>query len=202
MNRLEAYGKIFSSKVLFAAGLFIMPALLFNPNTEYRVLQFLFFWFLAWIFGKKINPVFTVLIIAFITVFNLFIPYGRVLFSIGAFKVTQGALKAGIHRAVTLEALVMLSKVTVRRDLKIPGAFGSLLGESMRLFSVLMNRKYRLTNKNIINEIDMLMLELSEDGISYSEADEARTKPSGYIVLCTVILISWLPVILHFFVKL
>jgi len=30
---------------------------------------------------------------------------------------------AGIHRAVTFQALVMLSKFSIRQDLKIPGAF-------------------------------------------------------------------------------
>jgi heptaprenyl diphosphate synthase len=200
MSRQEIYENYFSARVLFTAGLFILPALLFNPSTEYRVLQFIFFWLLAWLSGKKINPVFTVLIIAFIAVFNLFVPYGRVLFSIGVFKITSGALRAGIHRAVTLEALIMLSKFTIRRDLKIPGAFGALLGESMRLFSALMNRKYRLKGKNFINEVDMLMLELSEEDISYPAVSRSHTKPAGYIVLGTVIVLSWLPVVLTFLI--
>jgi heptaprenyl diphosphate synthase len=39
--------EIFSARVLCIAGLLIMPALLFNPNTQYRVLLFLFFLFLV-----------------------------------------------------------------------------------------------------------------------------------------------------------
>ena len=193
MNRKEVYDNIFGARALFIAGLAVMPSLVFNPSTEYRVIQFLFFCVLVWLSGKKVNPVFTILIIVFIVAFNLLIPYGQVLFSIGAFKITSGALQAGIHRAVTLEALVMLSKVSVRQDLKIPGAFGELLGESLRIFSVLMGKKLRITGKNIIVEIDNMMLELSEKEIPATAVRADGTKPAGYVVLAIVVALSWLP---------
>jgi len=197
-KRLFIYNNIFSSSALFVAGLLILPALLFNPSTEYRGLQFLFFWALALLCGKKTAPVFTILIIAFIVVFNLIIPYGRVIFSIGAFKITSGALTAGIHRAVTLSALVMLSKLTIRHDLKLPGAFGELLGESLRIFSLIMSRKYRVTAKNFITDIDEMMTELSREQGSGSreQGSGSRTRTIGYVVLIIVIALSWLPWIL------
>ncbi|MCL2764034.1 MAG: hypothetical protein FWD40_01985 [Treponema sp.] len=193
MNRRRAYENIFSAKSLFIAGLLIMPALLFNPGTEYRLVQFLFFWFLAWLCGKKTNPVITVLIIAFIVIFNLLIPYGRVLFSVGAFKITSGALTAGIHRAITLAALVMLSKVFVRQDLKLPGAFGELLGESLRMFSVIINKKYKISGKNLVAEIDSLLLELSGEEYLQEAVKEQKTKPAGYAILLAALILSWLP---------
>ena len=196
MNRSEIYDNLFSSKALFITGLVIMPALLFNPGVESRVIQFLFFCLLVLFSGKKLNPVFTILIITFIVAFNLIIPYGRVLFSFGAFKITSGALRAGIHRAVTLEALVMLSKVSVRQDLKIPGAFGEILGESLRVFSVMMNRKYRITGKTFFADIDKLMLELSEEELQRDDARKTRTKPAGYIILTAAVVLSWLPLLI------
>jgi heptaprenyl diphosphate synthase len=197
MKRREVYESVFGAGALFVAGFLIMPALLFNPDTESRCLQFLFFWFLVWLSGKKTNILFTFLVIGVIVAFNLIIPYGRVLFSIGPFRVTSGALVAGIHRAVTLEALVMLSKASIRQDLKIPGAFGELLGESLRIFSVMMSGKYRVTGnslgKNLIVEIDNLMLELSEEEIPQPSCGVTRTKPAGYVILAAVIILSWLP---------
>ena len=194
MKRLEFYQNAFSAKALFITGLLIIPALLFNPGTEYRVMQFLFFWLLAFLCGKKTNFIFTVLITFFIIAFNLIIPYGRVLFSIGAFKITSGALEAGIHRAVTLQALVMLSKVTIRQDLQLPGAFGKLLSESLQMFSVIMSRKYKVTGKNLIADIDNIMLELSAEQIeTKNEQGHIKTQPVGYIILILTTLISWLP---------
>jgi len=193
MKRQEFYADVFGTKALFITGLVIMPALLFNPSTEFRVLQFLFFWFLTWLSGKKTNPFFVIFVILGIIVFNLIVPYGRILFSIGPFKITKGALIAGVNRAVTFEALVMLSKVSVRSDIKLPGAFGELLGESMRIFSVLVSRKHRITIKNLIADIDSLMMELSCEDVSMTDFQEVRTKPLGCTILAAVVVVSWLP---------
>jgi len=199
MKRREVYENIFGAKALFFAGLAIMPSLVFNPDTEARIFQFLFFCVLVWLSGKKVNPVLTFLTIFFITAFNLIIPYGRVLFSIGVFKITSGALKAGIHRAVTLEALLMLSKVTIRQDLKIPGAFGEILGDSFRVFSAMMSRKNRIRGGNFLAAIDSLLFELSEEDISNSNVQITHTKPAGYVILALVVVLSWLPWLDNFF---
>lgn len=149
------------ARLNYIAGFLAMLVLLFSPSTELRVLIFLFSWFLAWLFRKNTNPLFTVLVILGIVFFNLLMPYGQVLFSAGIFKITSGALKTGIHRAVTLEGLVMLSRLIIRQDMKIPGLFGELLSGTFKYFAVIMNRKERIRGKNIIAAIDSLLIELS-----------------------------------------
>jgi hypothetical protein len=198
-KRRKVYENLFGAKALCITGLIIMPALLFNPFVPSRILLFLFFWFLAWLAGKKDNPLFTFLVIFSIVIFNLIIPYGRILFSFGVFKITAGALMGGINRAVTLEGLIMLSRITVRPNLKIPGFFGELTGESFRIFSIIMNQKQRITRKNFLDDIDRLMLELSGDSEGNSgEAPQAaavpasRTKPAGFVILAVVTILSWL----------
>jgi len=200
-GRQKIYEGLFSARALCIAGLIIMPAMLFNPSLLFRIAHFLFFWFLAWLAGKKNNPLFTFLVIFGIVAFNLILPYGQVLFSIGAFKITAGALTAGINRAVTLEALIMLSRVTIRQDLKIPGLFGELIGESFRIFALIINRKQRITRKNLITGIDGLMLELSNAGgdVHLSAATPASgTKPAGFVILAVVVILSWLPWVVIF----
>jgi len=199
MSRQEIYNKLFSAKALFFTGILIIPSLLFNPNTELRAAQFIFFLFLVWLCGKKTNLIFTFLFIIFIVVFNLLIPYGQVLFSIGVFKITTGALTAGIHRAVTFAALIMLSKITIRQDLKIPGKFGELISESLFLFSVILNRKYSLKGKNLIAEIDNIMIDINKEQLIDNREQliennlNQKTKAIGGFILFTVIVISWLP---------
>jgi heptaprenyl diphosphate synthase len=199
-KRRRVYEDIFSVKALFFTGLMIMPVFLFSPFILLRIILFFFFWFLAWLAGKNGNPLSTILVILGITLFNLIIPYGRVLFSIGAFKITAGALLGGIHRAVTLEGLIMLSRITIRPNLKIPGFFGELTGEAFRIFSVIMNQKNRITRKNIMGDIDRLMLELSGDGGSINNgcktpqpvtAQAFRTQPAGFVILTFVAIIPW-----------
>ena len=197
--RRQVYEELFSARVLCIAGFLVMPALLFNPNTMFRVYQFLFFWFLAWLSGKKNNPFLTFLVILGIVIFNLIIPYGQVLFSIGVFKITSGAFMTGIQRAVTLEGLIMLSRFTIRQDLKIPGLFGELIGESFRIFAVIMDTRQRITRKNLIADIDRLMIELSSDTADASHPAVVLvhgTKPAGFVILAVVVILSWLPWVL------
>jgi heptaprenyl diphosphate synthase len=175
-----------------------MPALFFNPGTKTRVLQFLFFWFLAWLSGKKGKPLITILIILVIVFFNLLVPYGRVIASLGPFRITAGALLAGIHRAVTLEALVMLSRAAIRPGLKLPGMFGEILGGSFRIFGQIMERKLVINRKDIAGDIDRLLLELSGDAAPGSPASPPQRPLTafGLVLLITVILLSWLPLLL------
>jgi heptaprenyl diphosphate synthase len=204
-GRRQIYEGLFSARALCITGLLIMPALLFNFATfrifqidfPLRFFQFLFFWFLAWLSGKKNNPLFTGLIILGIVAFNLIVPYGEILFAVGKFRITEGALVIGIHRAVTLAGLIMLSRVTVRPDIKIPGLFGELVGESFRIFALILDRKQRITRKNLIPDIDRLMLELSNDDIPQAGAAMAsRTKPVGFVILAFATLLSWFLLIL------
>jgi heptaprenyl diphosphate synthase len=191
---------LFSGRALCIAGLCVMPALVFNPNTYGRIIQFLFLWFLAWLAGKKNNPLITISVIAGIAAFNLLVPYGRVLVSIGAFRITAGALLAGIHRAVTLEGLIMLSKVSIRPDLRLPGSFGALIGESFRIFARLMEQKGRIRAKHIIAGIDELMIELSEEGANTETSttgtvsEQTRSTGTGIVILCAVVVLAWVPI--------
>jgi len=205
-TRWKAYEELFAPNALAAAGLIIMPALLFNPSTTHRVLLFLFFWFLAALAGKKNNLLLTILVILGIVVFNLIVPYGRVLFTAEPFKITQGALTAGIHRAFTLEALIMLSRLAIRPDLRIPGLFGELIGESFRVYALLINQRHRITRKTFIADIDSLLFELSADVGAAPEPDSEKvlnagmdkpikTKPTGYVILGVVVILSWATVI-------
>jgi len=194
LKRQNIYEGLFSARALFITGLILMPALLFSPVAFFRIAIFLFFWFLAWLCGKKNNPLITILVIFFIVAFNLIIPHGQVLFTIGAFRVTSGALALGIHRAFTLAGLIMLSRITIRRDLKLPGLFGELIGESLRLYSIIMNQRHRITRKNLIADIDNMMVELSNNGAEAPQADTApasRTKPLGFVILAAVAILAW-----------
>jgi heptaprenyl diphosphate synthase len=196
-KRRELYERIFSSRELCAAGVLMMPALVFNPDPYLRALQFLFFLLLLWFAGKKNNVLVTFAVILSIVAFNLLAPYGRVLFSAGVFTLTEGALKGGIQRAVTLEGLIMLSRFAIRRDLRLPGAFGDLIGESFRILASIQERRNTVTRKNFVTGIDALLIELSEAGEppagEPAEASRRGSTPAGRIILAAAVILSWVP---------
>ncbi|MDR0375086.1 MAG: hypothetical protein LBH85_05115 [Treponema sp.] len=184
---------------LCIAGLLAMPSLLFNPNTFGRIAQFLLFWFFAAALGKKNNMPATFLMIAGVVLFNLLAPYGRTLASFGAFRITEGALLAGLHRAATLEGLIMLSKASVRQDLRLPGVFGGLLGESLRIFAALAGQKRRVSPKSLVADVDAILFELSAieapppppDASEAAPVAACKTTASGMLTLAAAVLASW-----------
>ncbi|MDR3138814.1 MAG: Gx transporter family protein [Treponema sp.] len=167
------FRELFSSRDLCITGLFMTTAFLCNPSTPLRCLQFLFFWFLAFLGGKKNNTPMTLAVILGIVFFNLLIPYGKVLAEAGPFRLTQGSLLSGIRKAVTLEGLIMLSRVSIRPDLRLPGRFGALLGESFRILEEILRRKGIVTRKKFMEGLDQLMTELSAEARGHGEKQPA-----------------------------
>jgi len=198
MNARESfYAKNFSSMDLAIAGLCMIPAFLFNQDTYMRLVQFLFFFFIALLSGKKINLLITLSIMLAIIFFNLLIPYGELLHSIGSLKITSGALLSGLRRAVTLEGLFMLSRFCIRSDLAFPGAFGKLAGESLRVFSRLAEAKNLFTRKNWIESLDRLL-----SGYTQDDSGEIKTiskknhSLSSRIILTLVVILAWVPLVI------
>ena len=169
--------KAFPDRDLLAAGLIMMTAFLFNPSTLTRGIQFLLFGLYARLTGKKIFPLITLCVMAVIIFCNLLVPYGRVLAEFGPLRLTQGSLLSGLHKAVTLEGLILLSKAAIGSDLRFPGTFGFFIGESFRLFYRLTEQRGRLSRKHLIEGIDALMVELSA-GEESAAGNPPKTEPA------------------------
>jgi heptaprenyl diphosphate synthase len=196
-KRQELYKRLFSSRELCLAGILMMPALVFNPNPYFRALQFLFFLFLVWCAGKTNHTLATIAVMLGIVAFNLLVPYGRVLLSVGAARLTEGALRGGLQRAATMEGLIMLSRFAIRRDLQFPGAFGGLIGESFRILASIQERQNPVSRKNFAADIDALMLELGEakapPAAASGQPPPRCSTAAGRLVLAAAALLAWLP---------
>jgi heptaprenyl diphosphate synthase len=155
----------------------------------------------VYLVGKRNNLFITFLIILGIVFFNLLVPYGQVLLSIGPFKVTLQALVSGIHKAVTLEALIMLSRAAIRQDLRLPGKFGGLIGDSFRILEQITERKESIRRKDIAGSIDRLLFALDNEP-PQGAAAPVRTNGKGCAALILACLCAWLPFLSLFIVPL
>ncbi len=195
-KRREAALALLPSSALFIAGMLSMPAFLFNPSLLLRISQFFFFWFCAWLVGRRVSVLVTILASAGIVGFNLLVPYGLELANWGGFRVTAGALTAGIERAVTVEGLILLSRATIRSDLRLPGALGSIIGESFRYFDRIMERKGGIERKDPIGGIDRLMRALwveRDSSAAQATGSEPKRPLLGRLLLVLFVLAVWAP---------
>ncbi|MDR0585401.1 MAG: Gx transporter family protein [Treponema sp.] len=163
ISRRRQWDGLFSGGGLFAA--FLLMALLFlaNRSTPSRILQFVFFCFLAWLSGKKIKPFTSALIMAGIVFCNLLAPYGKILAAWGPLRITEGSLWGGLGKALTLEGLVMLSAACVKAAPNLSGGLtgpGAPLAESFRMLELMRERRGLIRRGRVIEGIDSLMLEL------------------------------------------
>jgi heptaprenyl diphosphate synthase len=157
----------------FYAGLGAAAIYLLIPWLAVRAVLFVLFWIAALILGKKTRPVLILLVILAVTACNLFPPYGKVLLTLGPLTITLGSLLGGLRKALTLEGLIMLSKVFIPDSgVWLPGPFGRLLGESLAVLEKLNGRKSAAVDvtdtgdagkRGLMEKLDRLLCELSDN---------------------------------------
>ncbi|MDR2095064.1 MAG: Gx transporter family protein [Treponema sp.] len=194
-KRRRMWEATFRSGDLFAAALVMAPLFLLNDSLPLRGIQFLLFWFFSFLRGKKNRPLVTLLVMAVIVLFNLQSPYGKVLADFGFFRITRGSLSAGLHKALSLEGLIMLSHAALSPALRIPGAFGKLLGSSLAMFEQMSERRHLITRERPIEGIDALLLELSRSAGDARPSSPERSLPGVCLIVLAVLVIAGLTVL-------
>jgi len=181
----------FNAEGLFVTGLLMALIFLFNRSLEVRAAQFLFFCLLALVSGKKINLLATALFMISIIFFHLLAPFGKVLAVLGPLRITQGGLNAGIDKALVISGLVILSRICVKSDLKLPGTIGSLLAESLRMLDLIRERRGMIKRNHLISSLDNILLEMESINIEDNTPDEKkRINVKSILLLCAMIVIT------------
>jgi heptaprenyl diphosphate synthase len=109
---------------------------------------------------KKRIPGFLVslLVIASVVFFSLLSPYGKVLFRLGKFSVTYGALTSGLKRGFTVCGTVYLSKILFNFDWVPSGKISLFVSEIFSYFSLLTDLKKTIHLKSFFSDLDSVLL--------------------------------------------
>jgi signal transduction histidine kinase len=190
-----------SARMLFWAGMLILPAYLLQSNLIIRLVQVVFFGVLTTVAGKRLQWFYFLTIIVTITVFHLLVPSGVVIATVNGFRITLGALRTGLFKAVTIVGLVFISLVSVRADLRLPGRLGSLAGKMFWSFEQIMERRGELEARRPFVSGDRLLFSLY-DGLAMMDESHARTaerkatasvsSPAGRAVVLLAVGAQWL----------
>lgn len=107
--------------------------------------------------GKRISPSYFAFLVGTIVLFHLFLPVGKVWFRLGPWAVTEGAFFLGLGKGFTFSGLVFFSLASISRDLRLPGRFGALWGQTFSWYEQLMDQRRALKPRALLMSIDRLL---------------------------------------------
>jgi hypothetical protein len=152
-------------------GIAILPALFFQNNITALFLQTLYAIFLALSSGRKFKLLPNVVLLVGLSLAHLLQPNGLLLFTLGSFPITLGALVLGSHKAFLLISLIYLSQYMVSSKPTFPGKLGALI--SMQLFyfgQISLTWSAIVPKKPFIGAIDNLLFQLEQPSQDYKES--------------------------------
>ncbi|HOX91330.1 MAG TPA: hypothetical protein PLC54_00305 [Spirochaetales bacterium] len=163
LARRDSWESAFSPGPLALAGAALSLTLLFLPGLSGRLFIFAFAALCAWACGRRLSVATTAIVMAGIVGANLLVPLGRVLVKFGPIIITETALLEGLEKAVSFEALVLLSKASLSPALRIPGKLGSFFSEALRTYERVLEHKLSIHATTFFRDIDAVLISVYDE---------------------------------------
>jgi hypothetical protein len=183
-----------SPSLLFLAGLLLAPALLMQRRLEVKTVQLLFLFALAWTADparvSRSAPG-TLVFLAVTVLINLTVPLGRVLTRVGPLAVTEEALQAGLDKALTLAALIYLSRFFIRRSLVLPGPLGRYVGGTLQYLNRLLELRSRIRLRHLASDLDRVLQEAYRRPLKHGAGPAGRNTPLGLAALACLLALNY-----------
>lgn len=180
-----------SARALLAWVCLTAPSLLVASGPAVRAAQLALLIMVALVMGRRVRWGRTVLFFAAVVGFNLATPGGRVLVAPAGLPVTAGALEVGLTKALGLTGLLLLSKVGVRRDLRLPGRAGRLLDLTLAYVRAFLDADVKLLARDPVGRLDHLLRAVQREVDGAPDIPPTPTAASGIAILTTVLAASW-----------
>jgi hypothetical protein len=166
-----------SPSFLFFFGLSLSPALWLQGRLALKAAQALLFFALAawarprgWWRAGLASLVFLAATVAV----NLAVPLGRVLWRVGPWSITQGAMESGLAKGLTLVGLAYLSRFCVRPDLRLPGTAGRYVARTLFYLNRLLESRRTLSLYRLADSLDRVLESLWSQSPARKPVSAAR----------------------------
>jgi len=151
----------YSNVIWFVLSMANMLCFLFIKDVRLLWLAVLIFFIFTEIRRKgKVKILPSILIVITVTFFALLSPYGKVLFTIGSWRITKDALISGLHRSGILVGMVFLSQCAITSKMQLHGWAGNFLKETFFVFEKLGEKRISFKPGKIIISIDGRLCEI------------------------------------------
>lgn len=190
---------------IFICGLVCIPAFILQQNLAVRLGQVAIFLVISAGMGRRVRLLPNIAIIMGIVAAQILSPFGHVLFFIGQFPVTLGAIRAGILKSALLIGMIYLSRLAVRPDLRLPGRFGKYISRVFFYFEKLTGLKRQTEFKKpagpdkklkgtLVRRLDNILFELQKltpVDLASGEARQKRLSTAGVLLIIILLLATW-----------
>lgn len=175
-ERRERWEAAFSAGPLALTGAALSVCLLLQPSLAARAAFFGFAALAAWASGRRLSPLATILVMAGIVGANLLVPMGKLLARWGPLALYAESLSQGLEKALTFEALVLISKATLSPALRLPGRLGAFFAEALRDYDRILERKAAIRASSFFADVDEVLLSVYHAG---SGTEPGLPSPDG-----------------------
>lgn len=154
------FNDVCKAEILFALSICCFPLFLIfsSPAVLWGIAGF--FFILTLLRRGKVLILPSVIITAGIVMLALLSPSGKVLFTCGPVKITDGALTNAFHRSAILCGMVFLSQFAVSPKLHLHGKAGFFFSQILVYFDELTSKKISFKPGSIISSIDKRLIEI------------------------------------------
>lgn len=160
-NLYEKSGK---EIIWFITGFILMICFLFIQSVPIIWGCVVVFYIIALIRRKgKVKLLPSLFITISVTIFALISPFGKVLFTVGKLRITEGALLSGLHRSGILVGMVFLSQIIVNKRVQLPGKAGTFVARIFEILDALGEKRIKFAKGTVISSIDARLCEIWEE---------------------------------------
>jgi len=193
MKRVDKLGRYINPAARFWTGISFIPGFFLIDRIEFKLCLVVIFALLASLAGKKIRFLYFIIMTGSIVFFHILTPVGRILLKTGPFIITEGSLKTGFNKGITLAGLIFISLFSVSPALKLPGKLGGLLGRMFFYFEEIIENRKKIRPKDFIDSLDEILMEIFPPAEFPEPA--RREKPGSYSLPVTLFYILILEVL-------
>jgi heptaprenyl diphosphate synthase len=178
---------------LFLSGFAVVPSFLLLESLLLKSICIALFAVLCFVTRRRPRPLLSVfrsvVLIVAIGFVHLLTPAGRIIMRVRGFPLTEMALASGLYRGLTLVGLFYISFFFVRRDIRLPGLIGSLIGRIFYYFNLLL-RQPSIDPKKPIESIDRILIETYGGGKA-EKGPARKTTGRGFSVIGLLVALGW-----------
>lgn len=157
-------GKNGKEIIWFITGFILMLCFLFIQSVPIIWGCVVVFYIIALIRRKgKVKLLPSLFITLSVTIFALISPFGKVLFTVGKLRITEGALLSGLHRSGILVGMVFLSQIIVNKRVQFPGKTGTFIAKIFEILDDLGQKRIKFEKGTVISSIDSRLCEIWEE---------------------------------------